>query len=159
MYYTYTSSPLGDLLLAGASQLEFIGLPEGKRALRARDGWKHRADRFAEAERQLRAYFAGELRTFELPLKPQGTPFQLAVLDALLTIPYGETRSYGELAAQLGRPKSARAVGAANGRNPLPIMLPCHRVIGSGGQLTGFGGGLPAKRFLLDLEQGVSGLC
>ena len=159
MHYTYTSSPLGELLLAGdGSYLEIVGLPEGNRAMRAQQGWSHLDHGFVEAEKQLRAYFAGELRNFDLQFKPVGTPFQLDVLKALLTIPYGDIRTYGEIAAQIGRPKSARAVGAANGRNPLPIVIPCHRVLGSDGQLTGFGGGLPAKQFLLNLEQGIEDL-
>jgi len=101
---------------------------------------------------QLRRYFAGELREFDMPLDMQGTAFQKRVWDALLKIPYGETRSYGHVANTIGAPKAVRAVGAANGRNPVPIIVPCHRVIGAGGSLTGYGGGLPLKRFLLDLE-------
>ena len=101
---------------------------------------------------QLSAYFAGELRDFDLPLDMQGTPFQKRVWDELLKIPYGETRSYSFVAHHIGAPKAVRAVGAANGRNPVPIVVPCHRVIGAGGSLTGYGGGLPLKRFLLDLE-------
>jgi len=108
----------------------------------------------AEARRQLRAYFSGDLTTFSLPLAPHGTPFQLTVWSALRQIPYGETRSYRELAASIGQPAAVRAVGAANGRNPIPIVIPCHRVIGSDGRLVGFGGGLDVKRRLLDLEQG-----
>ena len=104
------------------------------------------------ASEQLLAYFRGERQTFDLPLAPQGTEFQKSVWQALLTIPYGQTRSYGELAAQIGQPKASRAVGAANGRNPLSIVVPCHRVIGSSGKLTGFGGGLEAKELLLKLE-------
>jgi methylated-DNA-[protein]-cysteine S-methyltransferase len=106
----------------------------------------------AEATRQLRAYFARKLQHFELPLAPAGTPFQLDVWHALETIPYGDTWSYSELARRIGRPAAIRAVGAANGRNPLPIVIPCHRVIGSNGKLVGFGGGLPVKQFLLELE-------
>jgi methylated-DNA-[protein]-cysteine S-methyltransferase len=101
---------------------------------------------------QLTAYFGGELKVFELPLTPEGTAFQRNVWNALLTIPYGETRSYMQMAALIGAPKAVRAVGAANGQNPIPIVIPCHRVIGSNGKLTGFGGGLPLKRQLLDLE-------
>jgi methylated-DNA-[protein]-cysteine S-methyltransferase len=107
------------------------------------------------ARRQLEQYFAGDLHQFTLPLHPLGTPFQLSVWRALAQIPYGETTSYGELAQRIGQPLAVRAVGAANGRNPLPIVLPCHRVIGSNGQLTGFGGGLPAKRYLLSLEHAL----
>jgi methylated-DNA-[protein]-cysteine S-methyltransferase len=107
-----------------------------------------------EAERQLNDYFAGRLERFSLSLDAVGTPFQKAVWEALATIPFGETRSYGEIARQIGRPKAVRAVGAANGRNPISIVVPCHRVIGSNGKLTGFAGGLEAKERLLGLEQG-----
>ena len=105
-----------------------------------------------QAVEQLRAYFAGDLRAFDLPLDMQGTEFQRRVWSELRNIPYGETRSYSFIARMIGAPKSVRAVGAANGRNPIPIVVPCHRVIGAGGSLTGYGGGLPLKRFLLDLE-------
>ena len=111
-----------------------------------------------EARRQLDAYFAGELREFDLPLAPAGSEFQLGVWRELAKIPYGETISYGELATRVGDPTKARAVGAANGRNPLPVVVPCHRVIGADGSLTGFGGGLDRKRRLLELERGVSSL-
>ncbi len=105
-----------------------------------------------EAERQLSAYFAGSLRRFALPLDLVGSDFQMAVWTALTTIPFGETRSYGAIAAQIGRPRAMRAVGAATGRNPLSIIVPCHRVVGASGKLTGFAGGLAAKARLLDLE-------
>jgi methylated-DNA-[protein]-cysteine S-methyltransferase len=107
---------------------------------------------FLDAEAQLHAYFAGELERFELPLAPRGTAFQRSVWDALLEIPYGGTTTYSELARTLGRPSACRAVGAANGRNPLPVIVPCHRVIGAAGALTGYGGGLDRKRRLLALE-------
>ena len=107
---------------------------------------------------QLQAYFAGELRDFDLPLDLQGTEFQRRVWRELLNIPYGETRSYSFVANALGAPKAMRAVGAANGQNPIPIVVPCHRVIGAGGSLVGYGGGLPLKRFLLDLEARHSNL-
>src|SRR5579871_2890653 len=107
---------------------------------------------------QLRAYFAGELTEFDLPLDLQGTPFQKRVWEELLRIPYGETRSYSFVAGSIGAPKAVRAVGAANGQNPIPIVIPCHRVIGAGGSLTGYGGGLPLKRYLLDLEARHSNL-
>lgn len=108
----------------------------------------------AETERQLGLYFAGRLRVFALPLRFIGTGFQTCVWEALLTIPFGETRSYADIARQIGRPTACRAVGAANGRNPISIIAPCHRVIGSGGGLTGFAGGLAIKRRLLDMESG-----
>ena len=107
---------------------------------------------------QLTAYFAGELDTFDLPLAPRGTPFQRTVWAALQEIPYGETTSYGELAEQIGRPNAARAVGLANGKNPIGIIVPCHRVVGSGGDLTGYGGGLARKQYLLDFERAGAGL-
>lgn len=109
---------------------------------------------FAAAAGQLGAYFAGELTVFDLPLQPDGTPFQRRVWTALRAIPYGQTVSYGQLAAGLGAPAASRAVGLANGRNPISIVVPCHRVIGSDGSLTGYGGGIDRKRFLLDLERG-----
>jgi methylated-DNA-[protein]-cysteine S-methyltransferase len=107
---------------------------------------------FAAAHAQLDEYFAGDRTEFDLPLHPSGTPFQLKVWDALRTIPYGEVRSYGEIAEQIGKPGAARAVGLANGRNPISIIVPCHRVIGASGALTGYGGGLERKQALLDLE-------
>ena len=107
-----------------------------------------------ETERQLGAYFAGKLQTFTVPLDFKGTAFQRRVWEALLTIPFGETRSYGEIARQIGNPSASRAVGAANGKNPISIIAPCHRVIGSTGELTGFAGGLEAKERLLGLERG-----
>ncbi len=107
---------------------------------------------FAAAASQLAAYFAGELTSFDLPLAPAGSEFQLSVWAALRTIPYGQTRSYGQLARQIGRSTASRAVGLANGRNPIAVVIPCHRVIGSDGSLTGYGGGLDRKRYLLDLE-------
>ncbi len=109
-----------------------------------------------EATRQLRAYFAGNLREFDIPLDLRGTPFQLKVWRALETIPFGETRSYLQIAVDIGAEKAVRAVGAANGANPIPIVVPCHRVIGSGGKLVGYGGGLPLKKRLLTLEGALS---
>ena len=147
------SSPVGPLLLAGDGEaLSVIGFPAGRGARGPEPTWVRDDDRFSAAVVQLREYFEGTRRTFDLDLAPGGTAFQRQVLDALLTIPYGETRSYADVARQVGRPAAVRAVGAANGRNPLPIVIPCHRVIGRDGSLTGFGGGLDAKRFLLDLE-------
>ncbi|MFF5965617.1 methylated-DNA--[protein]-cysteine S-methyltransferase [Streptomyces collinus] len=111
---------------------------------------------FAEAEEQLTAYFAGDLEEFTVELRLHGTPFQRTVWDALRRIPYGETRTYGELAGILGAPTASRAVGLANGRNPVGIIVPCHRVIGASGSLTGYGGGLERKQRLLDFERGAS---
>ena len=154
MYYTYATSPIGQLLLAGsADALQVIGFPHGDKARRADFGWERYDEPFKKTARQLNEYFAGERREFELELAPEGTKFQVEVLEALRGIPYGETRTYRDIAVAVGRPKAVRAVGNANGRNPLPIVIPCHRVIGSDGSLTGFGGGIEAKRYLLDLEQ------
>jgi methylated-DNA-[protein]-cysteine S-methyltransferase len=116
-------------------------------------GWQEDASELIEPVRQLRAYFAGQLDNFDLALSPQGTPFQQRVWSELCKIPYGETISYGELARRIGNPNASRAVGLANGSNPIPIVIPCHRVIGSNGKLTGYGGGLPIKEKLLALEK------
>lgn len=146
-------SPVGPLLLAGdADSLHFLSFPGGPKAFGRQPSWTEDAAPFREAKAQLAAYFAGELRAFDLPLTLHGTAFQQRVWRALAEIPFGETQSYGELARRLGLPRASRAVGAANGANPLPIVLPCHRVIGANGSLTGFGGGLETKRFLLRLE-------
>ncbi len=152
--YTYFDSPIGQLLLAGEGGcLHTLGFPGGKTRRRHQPGWVADSKPFAPAIEQLRAYFAGELTRFELRLAPQGTSFQRKVWSALQEIPYAETRSYGELAATVGNSKASRAVGAANGRNPIPVIIPCHRVVGSDGSLTGFGGGLDTKRSLLELER------
>ena len=157
--YTRLPSPLGPLVLVGTKDaLTAIWLPSGHDAdLRPEAGWVETAPPFREAARQLNAYFAGTLRQFDLALAPAGTPFQQRVWQALREIPYGETVSYGSLARSIGRPAAVRAVGAANGRNPLAIVVPCHRVIGSDGRLVGYGGGLPAKSLLLELERRVVG--
>ena len=153
MNYRYIESPIGRLLLAGDEpRLEVIGFPSGKGMVTPDPDWIEDLNCFPEAGKQLGEYFSGQRRVFELELEPKGTPFQVAVLDALVQIPYGDTRSYRDIAISIGRPKAVRAVGAANGRNPLPIVIPCHRVIGTNGSLTGFGGGLEAKSFLLELE-------
>jgi len=152
-YYCHVGSPLGDLLLAGDDDgLRCLSFPEGKMRRDPEPEWIFNEQPFVAAKKQLDEYFRGERMEFDLRLLPSGTDFQRQVLDELLKIPYGETTSYGEIAARIGRPKAVRAVGAANGRNPLPILIPCHRVVGSGGQLTGFGGGLDAKALLLRLE-------
>ena len=154
MYYTYATSPIGQLLLAGsADALQVIGFPHGDKARRADIGWERYDEPFKKTARQLNEYFSGDRQEFELDLAPDGTTFQVEVLEALRGIPYGETCTYRDIAVAVGRPKAVRAVGNANGRNPLPIVIPCHRVIGSDGSLTGFGGGIEAKRYLLDLEQ------
>jgi len=158
MYYCYFDTPIGELLLAGDSQaLSMIGFPKGAMRRDPEADWIHNEKPFAEVRSQLAEYFAGDRKSFELPLALDGTEFQVSVLKALQDIPYGETTSYGAIAKQIGRPKAVRAVGAANGRNPIPIIVPCHRVIGSGGDLTGFGGGLDTKAALLRLEAENSG--
>ena len=153
-YYDYLETPIGTLLLAGNGEaLTLVGFPRGKERKRHDKSWVRDGSRFSEAKRQLQDYFAGKLAEFDLPLQPQGTEFQRRVWRALQKIPYGETVSYGDIARRIGKPSASRAVGAANGKNPLPIIIPCHRVIGSTGKLTGFGGGLPTKVKLLTLEQ------
>jgi methylated-DNA-[protein]-cysteine S-methyltransferase len=152
--FTQIESPLGPLLLAadetGVRHIEFVN---GRRTARPDPAWYEDPKPLQEPVRQLRAYFAAELEAFDLPLAPAGTAFQLAVWRRLCEIPYGETISYGELARRLGNPNASRAVGLANGANPIPIVIPCHRVIGSNGKLTGYGGGLPIKEKLLALER------
>lgn len=153
MYYCYLDTPIGELLLAGDEQgLSVIGFPKGKMRREPEPDWIFSEKPFADARRQLLEYFDGTRQQFDLVLRPTGTEFQLDVLRELQKIPYGATASYADVARRIGRPKAVRAVGAANGRNPLPIVIPCHRVIGSGGDLTGFGGGLPTKEALLRLE-------
>jgi methylated-DNA-[protein]-cysteine S-methyltransferase len=154
IYYTRIESPLGPLLLAGddAGLQQIVFASEGKRA-QPKPDWQQDASRFSQVITQLEKYFAGQLETFDLPLAPQGTPFQQKVWSELCIIPYGETISYGELASRIGNPKASRAVGLANGSNPIPIIIPCHRVIGSNGKLTGYGGGLDIKEKLLALEK------
>ena len=158
MFYTLVPSPVGELLIAGSPEgLQCIGFPTGDKARGAEPGWQRRDEMFVDAAQQLAEYFEGKRRVFDLPLRPQVTPFQAEVHDVLRRIPYGETRSYGDIAREIGRPRAFRAVGAANGGNPLPIVVPCHRVVGTNGTLTGFGGGLATKRHLLDLERRHSG--
>lgn len=153
MMYRKITSPIGELLLAGdESGLRIIGFPEGKGRVEVKSEWNESRESFRDVELQLSQYFRGERILFDLKIAPTGTAFQLEVLNALLEIPSGETRCYLDIAKRIGRPKAVRAVGAANGRNPLPIVIPCHRVIGADGSLTGFGGGLATKKFLLDLE-------
>jgi methylated-DNA-[protein]-cysteine S-methyltransferase len=153
VYYTTYQSPVGPLLLAGhANALRYVRFESSERALPPQADWKFEKEPFAEVMRQLQAYFRGELKEFDVPLAMEGTEFQLRVWNALRAIPYGETISYLQLAERIGSPKAVRAVGLANGSNPIPIIVPCHRVIGSDGSLTGFGGGLSTKKKLLELE-------
>ena len=151
--YTYCAGLLGTMLLAANERgLRSVNFAASKRAERPQAGWREDSAFFSETIRQLRAYFEGELREFDLRLAPEGTEFQMRVWQSLRNIPYGETISYGQLAARLGNPKASRAVGLANGSNPIPIIIPCHRVIGSDGSLVGYGGGLENKKILLALE-------
>ena len=153
VYFTSFESPVGSLLLAGdRKSLRQVSFANSKHSASPRSDWKQNRAAFTEVIRQLQAYFRGELKEFDLPLAMEGTEFQLHVWHELRAIPYGETISYAQLAVRVGNPKAVRAVGLANGSNPIPIIVPCHRVIGSNGSLTGFGGGLSMKKKLLELE-------
>jgi len=149
-YFSHLASPVGDLFLAKANgALSRLSFPPHEPVDRA---WRRDDGAFRDEARQLAEYFAGERERFDLELAPRGTPFQLAVWRALRAIPFGETATYGAIAERVGRPSASRAVGAANGQNPIAIVVPCHRVIGASGALVGFGGGLPRKRWLLAHE-------
>lgn len=156
IHYTQIESPLGPLLLAadtsGILEIRFVN---GRTPQKPEPEWirNDHDQSLRELAEQLDAYFSGKLEKFELALSPQGTSFQKTVWSRLCYIPYGETISYGEIARQIGNPQASRAVGLANGSNPIPIVIPCHRVIGSNGKLTGYGGGLPIKEKLLALER------
>lgn len=154
MKYTFIESPIGPLFVAGDDQGLSYLLCENEVGHEPdiEEGWEEDAAFFKDVAEQLSAYFSGERTEFDLKLNFRGTDFQNEVWRELLRIPYGRTTSYGALAARIGKPKAMRAVGAANGRNPIGIIVPCHRVIGKTGKLVGFGGGLAAKAFLLDLE-------
>lgn len=153
--YCEISTPVGRLRIVGHDGgLRGISFREGRRPVEPGEGWRLSREPFRDVIEQLDEYFAGRRRRFELALAPEGTAFQLEVWSALTSIPFGATVSYGELARRLGRPAASRAVGAANGRNPIPIVIPCHRVVGQDGSLTGFGGGLSIKRRLLEFEAG-----
>ncbi|MDQ6776534.1 MAG: methylated-DNA--[protein]-cysteine S-methyltransferase [Actinomycetota bacterium] len=159
MLYCSVESPIGELLLAGEEdKLELLSMQGGRHPIALPAGWARSEEAFAPVRAQLDEYFHGRRRRFEVELAPAGSPFELAVWRALLDVPYGETVSYGALASRIGHPGAPRAVGAANGRNPIAVIVPCHRVIGADGSLTGYGGGLERKRLLLDLEAGVQAL-
>lgn len=160
MTYRTVATPIGDLLVAGDEHgLRFVLFATGRDGVRAPDPeWQHDAGTLEEPVRQLRAYFAGRLTKFDVDVAPGGTPFQRTVWRELQNIPYGQTISYGELARRLGNPRAVRAVGLANGANPISIIIPCHRVIGSNGSLVGYGGGLPVKQALIALERGQASL-
>jgi methylated-DNA-[protein]-cysteine S-methyltransferase len=154
--YTIVQSPIGELLLLGDGEvLHGLYMQAGRKPVRMRAAWQRDDSALADAREQLAEYFAGERTSFDLPMQLNGSAFQRNVWHALTAIPYGQTISYGELARRIGRPDLARAVGTANGQNPIAVIVPCHRVIGSDGKLVGYGGGLENKRLLLDLEQGT----
>jgi methylated-DNA-[protein]-cysteine S-methyltransferase len=155
-FYTSIDSPIGELLLLGDGRaLHGLYMQEGRKPVQIAPRWERSEEPFAEVREQLREYFAGERTTFDdLWLMLDGAQFERRVWRALQEIPYGETASYGEIARHVGQPGAARAVGLANGRNPIAVIVPCHRVIGANGALVGYGGGLERKRLLLELEQG-----
>jgi methylated-DNA-[protein]-cysteine S-methyltransferase len=156
MIYTTFDSPIGELLLVGdGSALSRLSMQSAPRPRTIDPAWRRGDEPFEPIREQLEEYFAGARHTFDVELALAGNAFELKVWDALLEIPYGETASYGQIATQLGDPAAARAVGLANARNPVAVIVPCHRVIGADGSLTGYGGGLERKQFLLDLESGV----
>ena len=155
--HTVIDSPYGPLTLVADDGVLCGVYMQNQRHRPPEETFGSRDERpFAEAEEQLEAYFAGRLTEFTLPLRLHGTPFQRRVWEHLRTIPYGETRTYGRLATTLGNPRASRAVGLANGRNPIGIIIPCHRVVGTNGSLTGYGGGLDRKQRLLDFEAGTA---
>jgi methylated-DNA-[protein]-cysteine S-methyltransferase len=153
MKYTYYESSVGSLLLTGEKKLETIVFPKSQKRQPPPDDWTEDAGFFKIVISQLDAYFEGELTRFDVPMDLKGTDFQQTVWEELAKVPYGVTISYGELAKRIGNPKACRAVGMANGKNPIPIIIPCHRVIGKNGTLTGFGGGLDVKQALLNIEK------
>ncbi len=154
MFYDYIETPFGDLMTAwNENGLTYVNYSGGKHSKIPESTWKRETNGFLDIREQLAAYFEGELKEFNLPLAPEGTEFQMNVWKELRKIPYGETRSYGDIASVLGNPGASRAVGSANGRNPIVIIQPCHRVIGSSGKLTGFAYGVDMKRSLLELEK------
>ena len=159
MYYTIISSPIGQLILAGTSRsLQLVGLPGGENPEVLQDHWVRNDDPFLGAASHLSEYFRGGRPQFDLALEPHGTQFQIDVLNSVAMVRHGEKCTYADIAESIGRPKALRAVGNAIARNPLPIVIPCHRVVGRHGDLEGFRGGLRTKRYLLDLERRNSGL-
>jgi len=156
LLYTTIDSPIGKLLLLGDGRaLHALHMLDAPRPRQIDPSWERSDEPFDEVKRQLREYFAADRTEFDLPLELRGNDFQLEVWHALTEIPYGTTTSYGEIARRIGRPDAPRAVGLANGQNPIAVIVPCHRVIGASGKLVGYGGGLERKRLLLELEAGV----
>jgi methylated-DNA-[protein]-cysteine S-methyltransferase len=159
LIYTSLDSPIGELLLVGDGEsLHGLYMQDGRKPARVAAHWQCAPAPFAGVRAQLHEYFAGERAKFDIALTLRGNAFERRVWHALQEIPYGETASYGEIARRVGHPAAARAVGVANARNPIAVIVPCHRVIGADGRLTGYGGGLERKRLLLDLEKGQAGL-
>jgi methylated-DNA-[protein]-cysteine S-methyltransferase len=157
LLYSTLESPIGELLLLGDGHaVHGLYMQAGRKPIAIASAWEHEPEAFADLAGQLNEYFAGARRSFDVSLQMRGTPFQRRVWDELREIPYGETISYGELARRIGSPSAFRAVGLANGCNPVGVIVPCHRVIGANGTLTGYGGGIERKRLLLDLETRVS---
>jgi methylated-DNA-[protein]-cysteine S-methyltransferase len=153
-HYCYYDSPIGRMLLVGMDGvLAELHFPNSAERLEIPEDWQEKPASFKEALRQLREYFAATRQDFDLAIAPHGTPFQQRVWQELRKIPFGETASYGAIAERIGNPRACRAVGLANSKNPIPIIIPCHRIIGKDGSLTGFGGGLTVKQQLLDLER------
>jgi methylated-DNA-[protein]-cysteine S-methyltransferase len=156
LLYTKFDSPIGELLLVGDGHaLHGLHFQEGRAAIEVPSPWQDAEEAFVAARAQLAEYFEGWRSSFDMPLAMTGSAFERRVWSALQEIPYGESTSYGELARRIGEPGAARAVGLANARNPIAVIVPCHRVIGANGSLTGYAGGLARKRFLLDLESGA----
>jgi len=154
MYYCIVKSPIGPILLAGDEEgMKHVNFMKGKKKIEVSDDWVENEEFFREISGQLEAYFSGKLKSFDVKLAAEGTEFQKSVWKALCEIPYGETRTYKDIAVSIGKPKAYRAVGLANNRNPIAIIVPCHRVIGTDGKLTGYAGGLDVKEFLLKLEE------
>jgi methylated-DNA-[protein]-cysteine S-methyltransferase len=159
LFYTKLDSPIGELLLVGDGlALRGLYMQEGRGPSKVGPGWREIEEPFIAVRAQLMEYFDGRRSAFDVPLAMRGSDFERRVWNALLEIPYGESTSYGEIARRVGEPGAARAVGVANARNPIAVIVPCHRVIGADGSLTGYGGGLARKRFLLDLEAGALAL-
>lgn len=159
MKYSYLDSPLGAMLVTrDDTGITGLDLPKSRYQRRIGADWQRDDAAFDDIRTQLNEYFSGDRQEFDLPLHAGGNAFQKLVWQALVEIPYGETTSYGKVAGSIGHPDGARAVGLANGQNPIPIIVPCHRVIGADGSLTGYGGGLDAKRWLLDHEAKHAGL-
>jgi methylated-DNA-[protein]-cysteine S-methyltransferase len=157
--YRTIPSPIGTLLLAGDGEtLELLDMQDAPHPRKIDPAWSQEPGAFEAVTGQLCEYFAGDRTDFDIPLHMRGNEFQLTVWDELTRIPYGTTTSYGEVARRIGKPDAARAVGLANGQNPVAVIVPCHRVIGANGKLVGYGGGLERKRLLLDLEAGVQRL-